>query len=183
MRARRQIAIGDAVRAARGSYDATQFSALLEVGYGMDFNGLAVRPLLTLTYANLDQDGLQETRAEGLNLQLRGSSYESFATSLGARVAKEIEQPNGWRLLPEGRLAWRHEHLDRNGLIDARFAGADGPVMNIRGTSASRDAAEVRLAMTAQHPSGRGGVYVAYDGLLGEAQGEHALSAGLHLAW
>lgn len=180
----RGIVIGDNTRRATGSYDATEFAAGAEATYDLQWRNTLVQPLLAVSYHDLDQDGVTEQGAGGLNLAVSGSSFESLTTTLGARISTEIKRPNGWQLKPEARLGWRHEFMDTVPEIGARFTGATGaPGMLISGAPVDTDAAEVRLALTAAHPHNGSSLYLAYDGLLGSEQTENAISAGVKLIW
>ena len=80
------------------------------------------------------------------------------------------------------RLGWLHEYADVSRPITAAFAGAPGAAFTVYGAASQRDAAVIGFQAGTTVADGAQ-IYVRYDGDIGASASNHALSAGLRLAF
>jgi outer membrane autotransporter protein len=124
----------------KGSFDGHEWSGYLEAGF--DWQPAAtwlVQPLAGLQVAYLHLDAYAETGLASA-LVYKEQDYESYKTSLGARVTKElILGPHGRAAIIQARTRWVHEFGDVTSSVDARFEDVPGVWFTVSDEGVSRD--------------------------------------------
>jgi outer membrane lipase/esterase len=116
----------DAVTTA--DYDGDQATVALGAGYEFRHGRFTFTPLARLEYVHLKVDQFREKdpSASGLALEVNDQNIESLQSSLGLQVAASFGTRFGV-LVPQVRGEWRHEYLDDQRSINARFVSDPNP--------------------------------------------------------
>ena len=108
-------------RTAKGDTEGPQYTAGLGAGYDFRAGPVTITPYGRVEYIHLDIDGYTERGAEGLNLTVRKQDVDSFQSALGATLAYSFSLPFGV-LVPQIHGEWRHEFLNNDRAITAKYA-------------------------------------------------------------
>lgn len=106
---------------ARGSTDASQFTA--SIGGGRDFvsGDTTITPFARLSYLHLSVDGFTEREDKhSLGLDVRSRSVTSVQSALGAQFTKAISTQSGV-VTPYAGLEWNHEFRNNSDEIVAKY--------------------------------------------------------------
>ncbi len=168
---------------ARGSFDGWDTSGHGEVGLRvLELAGFELRPLGSVDYARLEQDGYTETGAvvgaDSLNLSVPSQSWTSLVSGLGARVHRVWELDEGTWLVPELHGRWLHEFEDTERRVVPTLTGAGlaySPF--IRGAELSRDGFVAGIGWTVSSQAGLH-VYGDYEVNWNPELLQHAIEAG-----
>lgn len=134
---------------ANGSFSGQQYVARGEVGYPIVLSNFTVTPLASLTYSYLKQDAYTESGGNGAALSVDSSHTTSVSSDIGAKFEKEFVTSAG-NLVPEIRLAWRHEYDNTRVRTTANFAGdpTGASSFTTLGASPVKDSALFSLGLT-----------------------------------
>ncbi|MBC2704105.1 autotransporter outer membrane beta-barrel domain-containing protein [Desulfobacula sp.] len=128
----RNITIGDIERTAASDHDGTIFSGYLEGGYNFSFDRCMLGPFAALNYLSHSEDSFTESGAGALNLRVDDRRTEALFFQIGAVAARRLTYEN-FELMPELRLAWKHDFAIDDQVITGAFAGAPGTKFSIDG--------------------------------------------------
>jgi uncharacterized protein with beta-barrel porin domain len=178
----RNIAIaGLATPTANGSTSANQFLGQVEAGYRIALDALSpslsATPFARLQGSTTSQAGFGENGAGAAGVLVAPQVTNSLRSTLGADLRATIRQVD-----IDVRLGWLHEYADTSRPMTASFAGAPGISWTVFGATPQRDSAVIGLAATANLADATR-LYLRYEGEVGGATDNHALSAGLRLSW
>ncbi|MEA1947231.1 MAG: autotransporter domain-containing protein [Thermodesulfobacteriota bacterium] len=149
----RNITIGAIERTATSDHDGNIFSGYLEGGYNYSFGRWMLGPFGTLNYLYLDEDGFTESGAGSLNLSVDDRQTEAMFSQLGAVVAGRLTYEN-FELMPELRLAWKHDFDIDDQVVTSVFVGAPGVKFSIDGQDIERNSLMVEVGATLLHKNG-----------------------------
>ena len=168
--------------AARASYDATTFSAGVEVSRRLDVGGLRVEPMAGLTYTVLRVDGFSETGTGLLDLAGSGATIHALRGYLGGRVSKTLTLAD-IAVTPglHGRLLY--DFLgDRRGYTARFLADPAATPIAVTGIRPGRLAGTLGVSLAARF-SQQWQAFAAYEVELHENSASHFVSGGLRLRW
>jgi autotransporter-associated beta strand protein len=172
-------------RTANGSTGVNQFLGQAELGYQIPVYAPAsatVTPFGRLQVMSVNQAAFSEWGANSLSLNVAQQTTNSVRSTLGMDLAGAIGLANGRSFDIALRLGWLHEYADVSRPITAAFAGAPGAAFTVYGATGQRDAAVIGFQAGTTVSDGAQ-IYVRYDGDIGTSASNHALSAGLRLAF
>ncbi len=177
----RRIVFATVDRTARGETEGNQYTLNLGVGYEIPVGRVTITPLTRVEYLKLDVDSYREHGAEGLDLAVGKQEVESLVTAVGAQVSMAFSLPFGV-LVPQVRAEWRHEFLNDNAAITARYAN-DPFNTSFAIPSDDPDRDYVAVAAGASTVFQRGvSAFVNYETVLGLRDvTHHAFTAGLRV--
>lgn len=181
---RRRIVVGPDVATAAGDFDGDRVQAGFEAGYDLGrVAGTRLRPLASLGYVRIGEDGFTETGAGIYGLTVDERVTESLKSGLGLELARSFAfggRAAGFELT--ARALWSHEFLDDRATLDAAFASDPSVGFAVDGATVSRDSALIGLGATAQASEALT-LYARYDARLNPDQTDHAVAAGLRVDW
>lgn len=180
----RRIAFADINRRAGARSSGQEGGFLAEAGILLgDPTRLAYRPMVRLQYNRLTQDAFQENGAGDLSLAVQSESFDSWQTTLGARISTLFTLNGEFGIEPEFRAGWTHDFGDLARPVAASFynvPGADPFVTN--GAQADDNQLFVGigyLMSIAEIPL----VGLDYDYYTGSGYHLHVVSAEFYLRW
>lgn len=109
---------------AKGDFKAHTFSIAPEIGKLLRYKSLDVEPYAGLNYTHFRHESYTETGAGAANLSVGSDTEDNLAFELGTRLRKTWVLDNGSYLMPQLKLAWRHNFGDEASET-AQLAGAD----------------------------------------------------------
>ncbi len=181
---RRRIRFNTVNRSATGDYDARDTSAFFEAAYHMRFaDNVIMQPTISVAYNHLDQSSFAENGAVSLNLVIDGQVFDTVQTSVGVRIAMFGRDSERRYVLPQLRLAYEREWLDKNRHMTATLptAGLNG-TFEVAGLSLTRDRAVIGVSSEVGI-SNRVNLFVDYDLRASKDLMEHSLAFGLRAIW
>ena len=182
----RQISIpGLQPRTANGSTGANQFLGQAEVGYRIGLYAPAqatVTPFARFQASSINQAAFSEWGASSLGLSVQQQTTTSLRTALGAEFAGTIGLGDTRTLALGLRLGWLHEYADTARPMTAAFTGAPTANFTVYGATPQRDSAVIGFQAGTDIAAGTQ-LYLRYDGEVGSAANNHALTLGLRLRW
>jgi len=143
----RNVFVGSLLNTVHSEHSGDVYSASLEGGYNFNLGTVLIQPVASLQYINLSEQGFRETGAGSLNLIVGSRSTDSLTSDLGFRVAKMFRTGFG-NLIPELRVAWKHDFELDDRVVSAAFEGAPNIPFAVKGQAMNRDGAEVSAGMT-----------------------------------
>jgi uncharacterized protein YhjY with autotransporter beta-barrel domain len=164
-----------------GEYDGTTYSVFAEAGKTFETPEVRIQPFLALSFSHLDTNGYSET-GSGTRLNVSDSTFDSFKSIVGARVAYPIALESGRKVVPEFRLAWAHEFMDDQASFVATIQGQQPVPSIVRGEKFSRDTAVVGAGVTVPL-SDSSSLFIDYDGGFNSDITTHTVSAGVRFTW
>jgi len=144
---------------------------------------LAYRPMVRLQYDHLGQGAIRESGAGDLSLATQSGSFDSWRTTLGARITTLFTLNGQFGIQPEFRAGWTHDFGDLARPVVASFYNVPGATPFITtGAQADPDQLFVGtgyLMSIAEVPL----VGLDYDYYTGSGYHLHVVSAQLYLRW
>ena len=178
----RQINFGGINRIARGDFEGNQAAAYLERGWDLCWGRTRLRPLGSLQYIYLHQEGFTETGAGAASLTVASLNVHSLRSSVGGHLDWDYCTTRGNIVSPHVRVAWQHEYLDTNAVVTSGFGIATPPTFAASGLDLGRDWALLGVGITIS-PRDNLSLTFAYDAQLNERQTFHVGSGRLALLW
>ncbi|MBW2725005.1 MAG: autotransporter domain-containing protein [Deltaproteobacteria bacterium] len=181
---RRHIRFGSLDRTATADFDAHDTSVFVEAAYRVPMPGnLMVEPLVSVGYNHLYQKGFDESGADSLNLEIDKQEYDLMQTSVGVRLGMFGRDADDRYLLPQLRLAYEREWLDKDRSVSANLpaAGENGE-FNLDGLALPRDRAVIGVSSEVG-VSDRINLFVDYDLRASKDLLEHSLAFGFRAIW
>ena len=123
---------------ANANFSGNQLGSYVETGYAIPVGGMQVQPLGALQYISAWRNGVSETGAGALDLNVAGARADSFRSQLGSRFLYPITTGGGRCILPEAGAYWIHEYAADTRNDVNQFAGG-GPVFLANGANLGRD--------------------------------------------
>ncbi|MGH2607495.1 MAG: autotransporter outer membrane beta-barrel domain-containing protein [Tepidiformaceae bacterium] len=177
----RRIVYATFDRTARGETNGDQYTFSLGVGYEIPLGRVTITPLARGEYLNLQVDPYRERGAEGLDLAVGKQEVESLVTALGAQVSIALSLPFGV-VVPQIRAEWRHEFLNDDTSITARYVNDPfNTFFTIPTDDPDRDYVAVAAGASAVFRRGVS-AFVNYETVLGLRDvTHHAFTGGLRV--
>ena len=152
---------------ATGSFMGQQYVLRGEAGYPIPMGDYTVTPVGGLTYSDMHQDGYTESGGNGAALSVKSSSTSSVTSDIGAKLEREFATSYGV-LVPELRLAWRHEYVNDRARSTSSFAGDPTGQTSFTSLGASpvQDSALLSIGLTLLKSNDLT-LTVRYDGQMG----------------
>ncbi len=145
----RSISLPALATSANGQFNAGLTQIFGEIGYGMEFQDVAVEPFAGLAWAHLNTEGFTETSAAaGLTADSQVSDV-GYGT-LGIRVAKDFALQGGGILTPRAALAWQYAFGDLNPGTTLSFAALGGSAFTASGVPLSENTALIDIGVDLQ---------------------------------
>jgi uncharacterized protein with beta-barrel porin domain len=187
VRASRAVEVGPIARQASINYEANQYTGQLAAAFSLyRTRAVSLKGFGELRYSRLFRPSFDEVGAESANLTgVSEARAESLRSVLGVRASW---QPKIWgmALLPEVKLGWTRESLDRQGELTAALSGAaarpGAQQFSVLGATEARDGLLFSLGASTA-PLKRGRAFVAYDRLFTGQGFEHGFAAGVRVGW
>jgi outer membrane autotransporter protein len=129
---------------ASASYHGMQYMGRIEGGWDFPVNDFTLTPLAGFQAVRMNTNAYTESGAGAADIAVGGQGVNSFATTLGGKVATIL--PTAWGdIAPEIKIAWVHDLA--NGAI-ATPAQLDSVSFTTATPRAAKDGAQVTLAAT-----------------------------------
>ena len=122
-------------------------SASAEVGKVIEADGMRLEPSMGLRYVWMSTGDYAESGGGGLGLLIRPDASQSLRSAVGARLSRVFELGDR-KIVPQLRVEWQHEFLDRGQSFEAAFAAAPGIPFRVEGTNYTRDQVALGLSVT-----------------------------------
>ncbi|MGB3456899.1 MAG: autotransporter domain-containing protein, partial [Litorimonas sp.] len=125
----RRIRIGSFAGQSTGDWNGTHLSGSLRAGYDMDFGKRYwARPVVSLDYVRLSEDGFSETGDVGVALTIDSRTSEMGAVSGLLNFGAEFNGARTW-IRPSVRVGYRNEFLSDPVLTSYSFSGITNAAM------------------------------------------------------
>jgi outer membrane autotransporter protein len=178
----RRLDFGELARTASAAYHGNEYSFYLETGQMFRAGALQFQPYGALQYINLYQTSFSEHGAGSMNLAVESSRAESFCGLIGSRLVWYDRSVCGRVLAPEFRALWRHDFLDGDRPVAARFAATPGSSFVVHGADLGRDAAILGGALNVYFGDCLS-MFASYDVLANDTEVAHVGTGGLQVLW
>lgn len=178
-RMRRAATIGDVRRILAAGWEEDSFFAALRTGVDFHYEGLELTPYASLAYAHQHRPEITEDGGGALSQVVEAKNYDSLATTVGAEMAYTIALNESVTLTPRIEAAWRHEFLDSDRDMTARFVFDGGP-FTVSGDHPARDEALLGAGLELSFNK-RVSVFADYQGSFSGDGSEHAVWGGLQV--
>lgn len=135
---------------ANGSVDGYSWTAMLHAGYNLRSGNWTIGPQASLQYMSVSINSFTETGSLA-PLQIESQSAEALHSQLGVRVryTHNFEHTLTF-LMPEVRLAWRHDFLEQELELESRFPSGAGDSFTVRGPKQGRDSVVASVGVSMQ---------------------------------
>lgn len=156
-------------------------SASAEVGRVYEVDGLRMEPSAGLSYAWTSMDPYAERGGGGLGLTIRPESSHSLRSVVGARVSRPFDLGDR-KVVPQLKLEWRHELLDRGQSFEAAFNAAPDVPFRVEGSKNGRDELALGASVTvpiAGNVTGYADVQTAFS----DDRNTTMVSVGIRATW
>ncbi|MDB5806558.1 MAG: autotransporter protein, partial [Betaproteobacteria bacterium] len=177
--ATRSITIGTVTSNASSNHHGREWGVASEIEYAIAAGGWQLRPLASLRYARLGEDGFSESGAGASSLTVASRSTQSTVLGAGARALYAFKHGAAGLEL---RAVASHTFGDVDSPISARLAGQPNS-FTANGTPLKRDALTLGAALSAQMGKRLTGFVDVSAEERGSGQNAYALGAGLCLVW
>ena len=180
----RRIRFGDVDETAKADIDASDGSVFLEAAYAFALpHEILLQPVVSLAYNRLHQGSFEERRAASLNLDIDGQNVDALQSHIGVRVGMFARQVDGAYLLPQLRIGYERELLDRDRDISGKLGTAgDGGEFDLTGMSLPRDRAVIGVSNEVGVTNSTN-LFIDYDLRAAKDLLEHSLSFGVRAIW
>lgn len=156
-------------------------TASMEAGTIMEIDGYRFEPSFALNFQSAHPLDFTEKGGGGLSLVVRPEDTQSLRSILSARVSRVFDVGDR-KLVPQLRVDWRHEMLDRRQEFSAAFAAAPSVFFDIDGASYARDVFAAGASLT-MPITGRLTGYVDAQGALSKDSKSAMVSVGGRWTW
>ena len=116
-----------------------------------------------------------------VSLLMRPEDSQSLRTIVSARISR-VFGAGDRKIVPQLRLDWRHEMLDRRQEFSAAFAGAPDVFFHVDGAAYARDTFAAGLSMT-MPLTGRMTGYIDAQGAFSDDSVSAMISLGGRATW
>jgi len=166
---------------ASGDFNGQQYVARGEVGYPIAMGATTVAPLGSLTYSHLGQDAYTESGGNGAALAVDSARTSSVTTDIGVKLEHGMTVSQGL-LVPDLRIAWRHNYDSTRTAITANFAAATSgeTSFTVLGATPLADSAVISAGITLLRGNDLS-LTARYEAQLGQGYVSNAASLRLRL--
>ena len=147
-----------------------------------EVRGVEIQPLAAISYTHVQQDEIDESGADSLNLTADEEEVDSILSGLGARVHGVIRIDTALWLHPELRARWNHEFGDTDRQLSARIGGEPGAVFSVDGAEVPADSGVIGVSWTLVS-AGRLHAFIDYDVTLASELLQHGVAVGAKVVW
>ena len=133
---------------ASSSFESNVWAGNLSGGYDFTFGTLRIGPTVSLNYHKLNQDSFCESGGEDFNIQIQESSAKSLNSSLGMRLAGQL-QYGEWQISPNARLSLQHQSNDDAVTLEANFVDYSQETFTITGVDPLSDKIMTNFGLSA----------------------------------
>jgi uncharacterized protein with beta-barrel porin domain len=162
---------------ANGDTDGWELNALLNVGKDFRFGNFIVGPVAELAYYYVEIDSFDETDS-AFALKVDPDDVNSLTTTVSLKAAYTIDAGKV-RITPRIQGGWRHEYLDEQVDVGARFRAAPVASFNVSGPSTGHDSFHGKAGVFFQF-SERLAATVDYEAQVNDQSDWHFFSVGLN---
>jgi uncharacterized protein YhjY with autotransporter beta-barrel domain len=138
-------------RQAQGRWQSDGLVAAVGAGYEQKLGPVIFTPGLLLSYAYQLQQGIKETGANSLDLQVNAAQASSMILAPGFQLQAPITLKKGLVLTPKAFASWEHDFLadyNQNHQVTASFANVPEPgSLTILGQNRGTDAVNVEAGL------------------------------------
>lgn len=172
---RRTIAFPGFTDTAQAAYDGSLLQGFIEAGYRIPVNAGHVEPFASVAVVRARIDGFTETGGPAA-LGAESATETSTISTLGIR----FETARAGAFSVGGRVGWQHGFGGLDPVTRLAFAGGDD--FDIIGAAQSRDAGIANVETRFRLSTGVT-FSLAYDGVLGTAAQDHAITGGFRIVF
>ncbi len=179
---KRRLVVGSISQTLEGDYDGNIFGVSAGGSYRFALGPINVQPGVGFDYIHLCLDDFSEHNPDGDSangLHVSELEMDSLRSSMGVRLTAPFGKRT--RFIPELRVAWEHEFLDREGDYRGQFIGG-GPVFNSYGVKTGVDSVVAGAGLTVAF-SERVQVFVNYEARLNDRSTAQTVSGGFSVGW
>ncbi|MDZ4866408.1 MAG: autotransporter domain-containing protein [Alphaproteobacteria bacterium] len=177
----RIFAVGNQIYTASVRFPSTTYTASLEGGSIFEVDGYRLEPNIGVNYALQMTDTYAEGGAGGLGLIVSPQDLNSLRSLVGGRISR-VYDVGDRKMVPELRLEWRHEFLDRRHTFEAAFAGAPDVTFLVNCSPSARDVLALGGSVTIP-VSGRVTGFIDAEGAASDDTMAGTLSLGARATW
>jgi fibronectin-binding autotransporter adhesin len=152
-----------------------------EAGTIIEEDGFRFEPSFALNFQHGKTGDYTESNGGGLALRVRPDEMLSLRSILTARLSQVIDIGDR-KIVPQIKVDWRHEMLDRGQGFNAAFTGAPDVWFKVDGTEIGRDTFTLGAAIT-MPIAGRVTGYVDAQGSMNEDVVSGMASVGVRATW
>lgn len=138
-------------RQAQGRWQSDGLVAAIGGGYEQKLGPVIFTPGVGLSYVYQLQQGINETGADSLNLQVDAAQASSMILSPGFQLEAPIPLKKGYILTPKAFASWEHDFLadyNQNHQVTASFANVPEPgSLTVLGQNRGADAVNVEAGL------------------------------------
>ena len=181
--ASRTVVVGPTVSRASADYETYNISTAVESGKDIRLPyAIMLTPYVGIDYIHSKRSDFTETGAGAANLNVSDQDQNSLRTSVGFRIAHEINTQKISRITPYTSIAYVREHMDSVIHMNAGFAAAPTTSFRVSGPRLDRDRLRVGLGVTGQLNE-KTTLNVGYFGELADSHDIHSISASVRVLW
>jgi outer membrane autotransporter protein len=148
-----------------------------------EIRGVELQPLASISYTHVQQDEIDESGADTLDLTGDEEEVDSIVSGLGGRVHGVLEIGQDLWLHPELRARWNHEFGDtERELSSVRIGGQPGAVFEVSGAEFPSDTGVIGVSWTLV-AAGRLHAFIDYDVTLASELIQHGVAVGAKFVW
>jgi uncharacterized protein with beta-barrel porin domain len=177
----RELDLGFDTFIAAADYDAQSWTIAGEVGTMFKLGRVNLQPMVAVNYTDTSTDSFIEGGAGDFGLIVGEADGDSLSTQVGLR-ASGMWTVGRVKLVPDAKIAWRHEFEDERQSFTAAFLEDPSTLFDIVSSEISADSAVVGAGLTAGVTNGLE-VFVDYNGLINSELSTHNGSAGFRATW
>lgn len=178
-RMRRAAGIGNVSRVLAAGWEEDSFFTSLRTGIDFQYEGFELTPYASLAYTHQHRPEITEDGGGALSQVVEAQDYDSLTTTVGAEMAYEIKLNEAATLTPRIQAAWRHEFLDSDRDMTARFVFDGGP-FTVSGEHPARDQAILGAGLELSFNK-RISIFADYQGAFSGDGSGHAVWGGLQV--
>jgi outer membrane autotransporter protein len=170
-------------RTADADFDGWDLGARAEAALDLwKLGPVELQPLASFAYTHVQQDEIDESGADSLDLTTDELEVDSAVSGLGARIHGVLAMDEELWFHPELRARWLHEFGDTERELDARIGGVPGVAYVVRGAEVPADTGVFGVSWTVV-AMGRLHAFADYDVTLGSGLFQQGVALGLKLVW
>jgi subtilase-type serine protease len=167
---------------ASGDVKGNGFGGLLRGGARVQAGSWNIEPSLTLSGLSLHQNGLTETGAGPVGVNIVGNSITSVQTLVSMQVDRRFPINAAYAIIPSVQAGWAYETMNTQARTTASFIGAPGAVFTLSNPSIGRSAAVVgpHAILETGAPIQ---VFAGYDAAFNDRSTTQTVTAGVLYFW
>jgi subtilase-type serine protease len=167
---------------ANGDVDGNGFGGSLRGGARLGIEKWNIEPSLTLSGLSLHQNGLTETGAGPVGVNVGGSSITSIQTLVSMQVDRRFPINGVYAIVPSMQAGWAYETMNTQARTSASFIGAPGSAFTMSNPSIGRSAAVVGVHAILETGAPIE-VFAGYDAAFNNRSTAQTVTAGVRYFW